>query len=78
MKERKYLNMTGLTMMKFNDVSKMVNALNPYKVKCKCGHSVHIIKRDRVICDWCGHWVYKDKLTEMKYELEKRGIYGRR
>lgn len=71
--------MTGLTMMKFNDVSKMVNALNPYKVKCSCGHSMYIVKRDRAICDWCGHWVYKNKLIEMKYELEKRGIkYGRR
>ena len=73
MKERKSLIMNGLT-MRFDEISKIVNALAPYKVKCSCGHTMYIVKRDRTICDWCGHWVYKDKLTEMKYELEKRGI----
>lgn len=70
--------MTGLT-MKINDVSKMVNALQPYKVKCNCGHTMYIVKKDRTVCRWCGHYVYRDKFTEMKYELEKRGVrYGRR
>ena len=70
--------MTGL-MMNFNDLSKFVTALQPYKVKCKCGHTMHLVKRERALCDWCGNYVYKNKLIEMKYELEKRGVkYGRR
>ena len=69
--------MNGLT-MRIDKISKIVNALQPFRVKCKCGHSLCIVSVDRKICSWCGNYVYKDKLTEMKYELKKRGIYGRR
>lgn len=39
--------------------------------KCKCSHSVLIsYKCDRVLCSYCGHYVYKDKQTEFKYKLK--------
>lgn len=71
--------MTGSTTMSFKQLSKLMSSLQLYRIKCKCGHTMHLVKRDRAICDWCNHWVYKNKFIEMKYELEKRGIkYGRR
>lgn len=71
--------MTGSMTMNYEELSKLMSALQPYKVKCKCGHTMHLVKRDRAICDWCGHWVYKNKFIEMKYELKKRGVNcGRR
>jgi len=41
-------------------------------VKCSCGHSVVVTnKYNRVICSWCGRWVYKNKQTEFRYNFEK-------
>ena len=41
-------------------------------VKCKCGHSIFFSnKSDRVICDWCGNYCYKDKQTEFKYKMQE-------
>ena len=41
-------------------------------VKCKCGHSiVFTSKADRVFCDWCGKYCYKDKQTEFKYKMQE-------
>ena len=39
-------------------------------VKCKCGHSVVITNRfGRVLCNWCGQWVYRDSKIKFKYKL---------
>lgn len=39
-------------------------------IKCDCGHSIVFgNKIDRVFCDWCGHYCYKDKQTEFKYKM---------
>lgn len=71
--------MIGLMSLKNDSLSKLINALQPYKVKCKCGHSMYIVSVDRKICSWCGNYAYKNKIIEMKYELEKRGVKcGRR
>lgn len=39
-------------------------------LKCDCGHSIVFgNKVDRVFCDLCGHYCYKDKQTEFKYKM---------
>ena len=39
-------------------------------IKCKCGHSIVLTpKLDRVFCDWCGHYCYRNKKVEFKYKL---------
>ncbi len=49
---------------------KQMRELDKSKYRCKCGHRVVIPAWiDRNICDWCGHYVYKDKETEFKYKL---------
>lgn len=42
-----------------------------YSVKCSCGHSVLITnKYKRVICNWCGSWVYASEEAKRKYEKQ--------
>ena len=45
-----------------------------YRIKCpNCGHSITLTNRfGRVLCNWCGKWVYKDSKTEFKYKLKEK------
>lgn len=57
--EKKYL-----TYKEIEDCSKA------FRVKCKCGHSVMITnKYKRLICSWCGKYVYLNKKDEFKNKL---------
>ncbi len=38
-------------------------------VKCKCGHTVFLNTHERLICTFCGHWVYKNDKIEFKYKM---------
>ena len=39
---------------------------------CKnCGHSVFVVNVDRIICSWCGKYVYKDDKTEFSYKIKE-------
>lgn len=46
------------------------NMLEPYKVKCKCGHTLYPIKKAQV-CSYCGRSVkpkkqdFKDKILNL-------------
>ena len=43
-----------------------------YMVKCKCTHTILFTGiKDRLICSHCGHWVYKNKRTELKYRIKE-------
>lgn len=43
------------------------------KVKCKCGHKVAIPSfKNKKLCDWCGHYVYKEQKDEFKDALLKK------
>ena len=49
------------------------------KVKCPtCGHSVLIYKTDRVICDWCNHWVYRNDKARFKFKMKEEMIKNAR
>ena len=42
-------------------------------VKCKhCGHSMLIGRKEKIICNWCGHYVFKDDKKEFMYRM--RGL----
>lgn len=48
------------------------NVIANNSTKCKCGHSVAFPnKTDKVICSWCGNYVFKDKKDEFKYKLSQ-------
>lgn len=58
---------------RYNISDRAFNAYFATKVKCKnCGHSFPISTGERAICNHCGHYVYRNKKIEFKYELQKR------
>lgn len=57
---------------KFSEVNRYASEMNKYKVKCKCGHKMTLINSvDKVICDWCGNYVYKNKKLEFRERMRK-------
>lgn len=58
--------------MSYRHDTKMFNEMSKYIVKCKCSHSVVITKQDRVLCTYCGNYVYKNKKIEFRYKLRER------
>ena len=49
-----------------------------YMYRCRCSHTQLIPNQiDRVICNHCGNWIYRDKRVEFKDKikslLKKRG-----
>lgn len=59
-------------MKKDNRLHKLMEERNKHKVTCKCGHQTAIASNiKKVICDNCGHWVYKRKSDEFKEKLVK-------
>jgi hypothetical protein len=43
--------------------------LTKHKVKCKCGHTLIIIGKTKVICNHCGYYVYRDEREEFKDKM---------
>ena len=39
-------------------------------IKCeKCGHTVYIGNRDKILCTTCGRYLFKDKKKEFDYRM---------
>lgn len=61
--------LSGGIARKFHYETKRFNSLSTCRYYCKCGHSVTIsAQQERVFCDWCKHWVYKDPVEQQKYD----------
>lgn len=60
--------------MTFEEESRLFNQIVENSVKCKCSHSVTIMKADRKICSHCGNWVYRTPMLEFKYKLKETTI----
>lgn len=58
----------------FKNIRKYEDEMAKLKVKCKhCGHTKVIPKfLDKVICNWCGHAVYRDPKKEFEERLRSR------
>lgn len=59
-------------MEKVENPDKYHDAMQKFEYKCKrCGHTVTIIAaKEKNLCDWCGHYVFKDDKTEFKYRMK--------
>ena len=43
-----------------------------YKVRCKCSHTIIIPHNvDKVLCTYCGYYVYRNKKLEFKNKLKE-------
>jgi len=53
---------------------KLSAACHKVKYYCKnCGHSVIIINKvKKNLCDWCGHYVFKNDRDEFEYRLKEK------
>ena len=50
---------------------KRYNVSQDSSIKCKnCGHTIVPFK-DRIICSYCGFWVYKNSKVEFKYKFKE-------
>lgn len=66
-------------MLGFNEIRKIENQRNEYKVKCSCGTKTVIPPfLKRLICRNCGHWFYRDKKQEFKDKMREKLKDGRR
>ena len=58
--------------MSFIEDTKYFNERAELTVKCKCGCSVPMAKRKRIVtCRWCGGTVFRNKQVEFEYKLSK-------
>lgn len=54
-------------------MQKLQDELNNYTYTCDCGHRVVILpQKDKVICNWCKHYVFKNKQDEFKYRINEK------
>lgn len=53
------------------EYERMADEYDKVKYKCKCGRrSVIPYNVEKVVCSWCGNYVFKNKKDEFKYRLE--------
>ena len=49
------------------------NYFSELKHICKCGHTVVIPNFvEKVLCSWCGRYVYRDEQSEFKDKLKQK------
>ena len=57
------------------NVSKIMNERSENRILCKCGHSVLIPPQlDKICCDHCGNYVFRNNIDEFKYRLKVESI----
>ncbi len=58
--------------MNYKEIEKLRSIMSYHRTLCKCGHSVLIPPElDKIICTWCGNYIFKDKKEEFKYRLKE-------
>ena len=61
-------------MSDFKKMLKQENDRAKYKRYCCCGHSIVFpasTKTNKVICTWCGNYIYKNDYEEFKENIKK-------
>lgn len=59
--------------MRNKEIIKYAEEISKGKIKCRCGHSVIIPPNiNKVICHWCGKYVFKDKKAEFEYRIKEQ------
>ena len=63
-----------LTVRRNDDFSKLADAYLEVVSQCKfCGRKRKIAKnQDKIICDFCGNYIFKDKEAEFKFRLKEK------
>ena len=67
--------MDGIKKEKYSErqMSRMFDNYSKVKYKFSCGHSVIIgANYDKIVCRFCGKYVFKNKKDEFLYRLKER------
>ena len=66
-------------MKKYIDKEALIqDKLKDNNIKCKCGHINTMSNReDKMICKWCGNYVFRNKQKEFEYRLKEKMIKER-
>ena len=48
-----------------------IRELEKHKTKCECGHTITLMYKSYVICNWCGRKVYRSEKDEFNDKLKK-------
>ena len=66
--------------MSFAEDTRRFDTYTKIRKRCEtCGHSKSIpIFIEKVICEWCGNYVFRDEKVKFKYRLEQAKIKQRR
>lgn len=57
--------------MTYNEDTKKFNSMSKNRVRCKCSHTVIIVRVDRLICSHCGNWIYRTPQLEFEYKMKE-------
>lgn len=59
--------------LSFKEIEKLATERTESKIYCKhCGHGVLIPKKKtKVICSWCGNYVFENAREEFKYRINE-------
>ena len=60
-------------MTTYKDIEKIHDERIKNKVLCKCGCRSNTMPShvDRVLCNWCNHYVYRTPEIEFKYKMKE-------
>lgn len=59
-------------MLNFKQIEILSRKQTDSRKLCKiCGHSALLGNRDKIICNHCGHYIFKDDATEFSYRLNQ-------
>lgn len=54
------------------EMDKLFKHFTDNTYKCTCGHSITLLyPEDKIICSYCGKYVFKNKKEEFKYRLKE-------
>lgn len=48
---------------------KIADKLQPFRKKCKCGHSVILVDNPYLICTHCGKPIFRDEKAKFIYKV---------
>ena len=67
-----YERLTGMQVNMIKKESERTEAYSKIRRYCKCGHTVYVPKQfGKVVCDYCGRYVYYDEKEEFKDKLQR-------
>ena len=59
--------------LSYKEIEKLRTSITENKIYCKhCGHGVSMSKKTtKVICSWCGNYIFKNDREEFKYRINE-------